>query len=193
MPTLIHARLNVPDHHPVVTALSELETSHGVAWVAAVELDGAHIGTFENDGHGAATYFIPCDTSVYSVRDFEGFAAACTRDGSPVTAEDVMDLLVEEYDSTVMTRDVHGLAGTYARQIADGWTIDYAHVEQRPRTEQERAQLAQVLNEQHPPPPDLTVTWEVWTGAAWEPLSATSPRRTKPAPRGTSRRSISGC
>lgn len=170
MPTLIHTRLDVPDRHPAVTALSELETSHGVAWVAAVELDGVHIGTFENDGRGAATCFIPSDTSIYSVRDFERFAAVCTRDGSPVTAEDVMELLVEEYDSTVMTRDVRGLAGTYARQVADGWTVDYAHVEQRPRTEQERARLARLLNEQHPPPPDLTMTWEVWTGQVWLPL-----------------------
>jgi hypothetical protein len=170
MPTLIHTRLHVPDRHPVVTALSELETSHGVAWVAAVELDGHRIGTFENDGHGAATCFIPRDSSVYSIRDFERFAAACTRDGSPVTSEDVMVLLVEEYDSTVMTRDVHGLAGTYARQVADGWTVDYTHVAQRPRTEQERARLARLLNEQRPPPPDLTVAWEVWTGTAWEPL-----------------------
>jgi hypothetical protein len=81
-----------------------------------------------------------------------------------------MELLVEEYDSTVMTRDVHGHAGTYARQVADGWTVDYAHVEQRPRTPQERARLARLLIEQHPPPPDLTVTWEVWTGHSWQPL-----------------------
>jgi hypothetical protein len=170
MPILIHSRLDVPDRHPAVTALSELETSHGVAWVAAVELGGAHIGTFENEGHGGETRFVPRDTSVYSVRDFERFAAACTRDGSPVTAEDVMELLVEEYDSAVMTRDVHGLAGTYARQVADGWTVDYAHIEQRPRSEQERARLARLLNEQHPPPPDLSVTWEVWTGQVWQPL-----------------------
>lgn len=171
MPTLIHTRLDVPDRHPAVTALSELETSHGVAWVAAVELGGVHIGTFENEGHGGGeTRFVPRDTSVYSVRDFERFAASCSRDGSPVTAEEVMELLVEAYDSTVMTRDVYGLAGTYARRVADGWTVDYAHIEQRPRTEQESARLSRLLNEQHPPPPDLTVIWEVWTGLVWQPL-----------------------
>lgn len=182
MPTLIHTRLDVPDRHPVVTAVSELATSHGVAWAATVELDAARIGTFENDGRGAATCFIPRDAGVYSVRDFERFAAACTRDGSPIPAEHVMDLLVEEYDSTVMTQGVNGLAATYARLVADGWTIDYAHVERRPRTKQEHAHLAQVLNEQHPPPPDLRVTWEVWTGTAWEPLGASSRSHTRPVP-----------
>ena|SRR5579872_3947699 len=170
MPTLIHTRLDVPERHPAVTALSELETSHGVAWVAAVELDGHRVGTFENEGHGGATCFIPHDTGVYSIRDFERFAASCTRDDAPISAEHVMELLVEEYDSTVMTRDVRGHAGTYARQVADGWTVDYAEVPQWPRTPQERARLARLLNEQYPPPPDLTVTWEVWTGQAWQPL-----------------------
>jgi len=169
MLTLPHTRLQVPGTRLRVTAVSELPTAHGLVWVAAVEADGLHIGTFENDGNGAATQFAPYDTSVYGLRQFETFAAACLRDGACVTAEQAMELLVEEFDTSVMVREVEGHTSTYVRQIRDGRTIGYAEVDDRPSTYADLVELARQLTPRpvHGRDP---VTWEMWTGQTWQRL-----------------------
>jgi hypothetical protein len=170
MPALPHSRLDVPDErHPVVIALSELGILRRLVWVAAVELNGRDIGTFENDGDGSATCFVPCDNSSYSAEDFARFTSTCTRDGSPLSAEHVMELLVEEYDTAVMVRDVKGHTGTCARQVCGGRTLGYAEVDQRPHTHAERVELARHLAPR-PTHTGTAVTWEVWTGEVWQPL-----------------------
>lgn len=169
MLTLPHTRLHVPGTRPQVTALSELPTAHGLVWVASVEVDGVHVGTFENDGNDATTQFAPYDTSVYGLRQFEAFAAACSRDGACVTAEQTMELLVEEFDTSVMVREVHGHTGTYVRQISDGRTIGYAEVDARPSAYPDLVELARQLAPR-PVHGRGAVTWEMWTGQMWQPL-----------------------
>lgn len=169
MPALPHTRLQVPAQHPQVTAVSELPTAHGLVWVAAVELDGLHVGTFENDGDGAATEFAPYDTSVYGWREFEAFAASCLREGGSVTAEQVMELLTEEYDTSVMVREVKGHSGTYVRQVSGGRTSGYAEVDTRPSTYAEQIEMARQLMPR-PVHTNTPATWEIWTGDVWQPL-----------------------
>lgn len=169
MQTLPHTRLQVPASYPQVTALSELPTAHGLVWVASVEMDGLHVGTFENDGNGTATEFVPYDTSAYGSQQFEAFAAACLRDGSGVSPEQAMELLVEEFDTSVMVRDVKGHTGTYVRQVREGRTVGYAEADARPSTYAEQIELARQLMPR-PVHSGTAVTWEMWTGEHWQPL-----------------------
>ncbi|MBR7833622.1 hypothetical protein KDL01_10125 [Actinospica durhamensis] len=164
-----HTRLHLPDPHPNVTAVSELPTAHGLVWVASVELQRLHVGTFENDGNGAATEFVPYDTSVYGEHEFEAFAAACLRDGAPVSAERVIELLVEEYDTALMVREVSGHTGTYVRQVRGGRTVGYSEAENRPVTRAGRLELARQLAPRPIHGRDA-ITWEMWTGERWQPL-----------------------
>jgi hypothetical protein len=169
MHALPHTRLQVPTQHPQVTTLSELPTAHGLVWVASVEMAGLHVGTFENDGNGAQTEFAPYDASVYGCREFEAFAASCLRDGATITAEQVMELLVEEYDTSVMVREVKGHTGTYVRQVRDGRTVGYAEADARPSTYPEQVDLARQLMPR-PVHSGAAVTWEMWTGDLWQTL-----------------------
>lgn len=100
------------------------------------------IGTIENAGSGQETEFFAAeDDSAYTQADFAAFAADCHRDGVPLGLESVMELLVEEFECAAIVRDVHGHAGTHARQTIDGKITGWAQVEQRPQTHDELAGL----------------------------------------------------
>ncbi|GAA2046618.1 hypothetical protein GCM10009839_58930 [Catenulispora yoronensis] len=170
MPLLPHIRLLVPDGAPRVTAVSELPmTRAGLCWVAYVRLGERMLGTIENAGTGETEFFAADDDSVYTWADFAAFAADCRRDGAPLDPEAVMELLVEEFDCASIVRDVHGHAGTYARQTMDGRITGWAEVDQRPRTHDELMGVARQLSPR-PAHGSGDVAWQVWTGRIWRTL-----------------------
>jgi len=169
MPLLPHTGLLVPDPAPHVTAVSELAMTRGLCWVADVRLDDRHLGTIENEGNGRESEFFPGQDERYTADDFAAFTAQCRRDGHALGAEQVMGLLVEEFECAAMVRDVRGHAGTYARQVTGGRITGYAEVDQRPRTRDDLLDLARHLSPR-PTHTGRAVTWQVWTGQEWREL-----------------------
>lgn len=167
MPTLIHTGLVVPDPAPIVTALRQLEMAHGIAFVAAVQLSGSHIGTFENHGRGGPTEFVPHSPQRFGPQHLHDLAKRCRQGDAPVSAEDLMNLLIEEHD---LTRAVVGFPtreSTLARLIDHGYTIDHAVIP-LPSTSRHRERVAENLALSHP---GSHGTWHLWTGQRWEPLT----------------------
>ena len=166
--TLIHTRLQIPEPHPEVTAVSQLELARGVAFVAAAQLGGRRIGTFENDGQGGPTEFLAADPDTFGPEHLAALAAQCLHDGEPVTADELMDLLIEEHDSIQAVTGFPAHESTVARLLSHGYTAAYDFIP-IPATAQHSARTAEALAQAHP---GATGTWQRWTGQNWEPLTA---------------------
>ncbi|MGI5214840.1 hypothetical protein [Plantactinospora sp. CA-290183] len=96
---LPHTGLRVPDTSLSVTAYRELTTSDGVAFTANLRVDSKIVGTIENEGHGGMTLLQPRDWRTYGEKQIEAYAARCrTEEGTAVTAEHLLDELIEEAD-----------------------------------------------------------------------------------------------
>lgn len=166
MATLIHTGLVVPDPAPVVTAVRQLEMAHGVAFVASVLLLGKPIGTFENDGRGGPTEFVPRQPQHFGPRDLDAVATRCRLNNEPISGEELMDLLIEEHDLA------HAVVGfptgdsTVARLVAHGYTIDYAIIPLLTNPSR-RARVARDLTASRP---ETVGIWHQWSGERWEPL-----------------------
>lgn len=170
MQRLPHTGLLVPDQAPRVVAVSELAMTRGLCWVAHVRLGDRHLGTIENAGNGQETEFFPVeDEPKFTGADFTVFAAGCQRDGRAQGEQEVMELLVEEFECAAIVRDVRGHTGTYARQMTAGRITGWAEVDHRPRTHAELTALACQLSPR-PTHAGLCAAWQVWTGERWRTL-----------------------
>jgi hypothetical protein len=167
MPLLPHTGLLVPDDAPRVVAVSELAMTRGLCWVAHVRLGDRHLGTIENAGNGQETEFFPVEEEPqFTSADFTVFAVGCQRDGRALDEQQVMELLVEEFECAAIVRDVRGHTGTYARQVTAGRITGWAEVDHRPRTHAELTALARQLSPR-PTHAGVCAAWQVWTGERW--------------------------
>jgi hypothetical protein len=170
MPLLPHTGLLVPEAAPRVVAVSELAMTRGLCWVAHVRLGDRHLGTIENAGNGQESEFFPIDQDpAFTAADFTAFASGCWRDGRALEEQEVMELLVEEFECAAIVRDVRGHTGTYARQMTAGRITGWAEVDHRPRTHDELTTLARQLAPR-PTHAVVSATWQVWTGERWRTL-----------------------
>ncbi len=170
MQRLPHTGLLVPDQAPRVVAVSELAMTRGLCWVAHVRLGDRHLGTIENAGNGQETEFFPVEEEPeFTGADFTAFASGCQRDGCAPDEQEVMELLVEEFECAAIVRDVRGHTGTYARQVTAGRITGWAEVDHRPRTHAELTSLARQLSPR-PTPAGVAAAWQVWTGERWRTL-----------------------
>jgi len=170
MKRLPHTGLLVPDRAPRVVAVSELAMTRGLCWVAHVRLGDRHLGTIENAGNGQETEFFPAEEEPeFTGADFTAFASNCRRDGRALGEQDVMELLVEEFECAAIVRDVRGHTGTYARQMTAGRITGWAEVDHRPRTHAELTALARQLAPR-PTHAGVRAVWQVWTGERWRTL-----------------------
>jgi hypothetical protein len=170
MPLLPHTGLLVPDEAPRVVAVSELAMARGLCWVAHVRLGDRHLGTIENAGNGQETEFFPVEQEPeFTAAHFAAFASDCRRDGRALDKQEVMELLVEEFECAAIVRDVRGHTGTYARQLTVGRITGWAEVDHRPCTHAELTALARQLSPR-PTHAGVSATWQVWTGEWWRTL-----------------------
>ena len=167
MPLLPHTGLLVPDQAPRVVAVTELAMARGLCWVAHVRLGDRHLGTIENAGNGQETEFFPVEQEPeFTATHFTAFASDCQRDGRALDDQEVMELLVEEFECAAIVRDVRGHTGTYARQMTAGRIIGWAEVDHRPRTHAELTALARQLSPR-PTRAVVSAAWQVWIGERW--------------------------
>lgn len=167
MQRLPHTGLLVPDQALRVVAVSELAMTRGLCWVAHVRLGDRHLGTIENAGNGQETEFFPAwEEPEFTGADFTAFASGCQRDGRALDEQEVMELLVEEFECAAIVRDVRGHTGTYARQMTAGRITGWAEVDHRPRSHAELTILARQLSPR-PTHAGVCAAWQVWTGERW--------------------------
>ncbi len=195
---LPHTGLAVPDATLRVTAIKQMRHSHGVAWEATLHRAADHVGWFANTGHGEESTFNPSNWDTFSLRDFERFARACTRDGEPLAYDELaIDALVTEYDMQVdidaaraKGRAVLRLAdpaGTYPDlTVAHPFRLRDLPAQQRLLNELRMRQarrngVLDWLDQTSWTPQQRQAVlregvWEWWDGTAWTPLAGlTSP------------------
>jgi hypothetical protein len=170
--TLVHTPdLRLPHHRLAVTALRELVTFNGVAFVADLAIDGRYGGRIENEGNGGATTYFGDSPTPFTWRQMDEFVSACRRHGQPVSEEYVLNSLVDEYDYGRQVADVTAAGATLVRLVDDnGLTADLQQAVPAPTTLAERTALAHLLAAR--PVPDPTVRfWQMWSGTGWEHLT----------------------
>lgn len=154
-----------------MTALRQLPTSNGVAYVADLAADGRFAGRIENEGNGGPTTYFGYPPSPFTWRQMHEFVSACRRHGQPVAEEHVLDSLVDEYDYNTLIAEATAASGTLVRLLDDnGLIADIESVTPAPATPAERAALAHRLATR--PVPDTTVRhWQIWSGTGWDHLT----------------------
>ncbi|MEV6932091.1 hypothetical protein AB0M46_47440 [Dactylosporangium sp. NPDC051485] len=174
---LPHTQLRVPHDRLRVTALQQMSTHHGVAFTATVAFDAVTVGSITNDGNGGATEPYVAHPR-FGWRELAAYVAACRRSGAPATEEQVLDALVEEYDTAELIRDATA-AGTALVRLRDedGNTLDLHII--RPVAARDPATVADLtrhLTEAHPHPSGTQ--WEIWAGTGWRVLGRVHPTST---------------
>lgn len=174
---LPHSGLHVPDATVRVSSLRQLETPHGVAFTAVLRRGRQRVGAISNDGRGGETYFTPDQPRTFGFAEINAFAAAC-RDGhgEPCSTEQVLNDLVDEYDSgRMVTRDA-ARGRVTARLLAPlfddstrVYATDVCAVRASSTEPPHRAQIARAVFAARPPQPGER--WQLWTGARWEDLA----------------------
>lgn len=126
---LPHTGMQVPRRFRVrATRLDQIETACGIAWSAPISVwtqdqtgQGTPLGTAINDGRGGDTYFQA--KSPKTTQTLQIYASMCVDpDGTTPTAEQVCDLLADEYeiDSAVQHADT---CGHYLMRGFNEWDI----------------------------------------------------------------------
>ena len=168
---LLHSSLTVPHAYPLTVVFCEyLHLSEGEAFRAHVHRDGDHVGYIENygDSYGEAR-FVPLDFDVFGLHDFHRFVTECRSNGEPVSDQQVLAALLDEYETSLALGVQVGRGRTLARQVADGYAATFVEVD-RPQSRAGRRRLAGQL------PSEPGHRWEVWTGFRWEPLEPPPPK-----------------
>lgn len=181
---LPHTGLRVPHDRLRVTELQQMSTRNGVAFTATVAFDGVTVGTITNNGNGGATEPYVAHP-LFGWRELAGYVGASRRNGAPATEEQVLDALVEEYDTAehVRAATASGSAAVRLRDD-DGNTLDLHTV--RPvsaRTTDAVADLTRHLTAAFPNP--YGTQWQIWAGTGWRVLGRVHP--TTPAGQPTTR------
>ncbi|WP_123606926.1 hypothetical protein [Micromonospora sp. Llam0] len=164
---LRHSPLHVPHDRLTVTSLDELPTDRGVAFTAALRLDGTRIGVIHNEGRGGGTWLSYHDPARFSRRDLDEYVRGCRYRRQPTDEETVLDRLVTEYD---LTRRISALpAGAFlARSVDDdgdscGDFVVFTGLD-RPRQPAAWTSLATYLATVEA---TFSTHWQVWLDGAW--------------------------
>lgn len=171
---LTHAvGMRVPHDRLRVTSLEQIPTHNGVAFTATLTLDDQIVGTVENSGNGGATMYYAASRA-FTWRDMDAYAGACRRSGEPVSTEQVLEALVDEYDFDQAVGAALAEGGTVARLLDnDGYVRDFATVSPVPGSATQDASLARHLAESRPHP--AGDHWQIWSGATWRYLGSGRP------------------
>jgi hypothetical protein len=172
--TLPHTGLQVPADHPQVVSMSSLPTPNGTTLVALVRFDDRDIGTIEGTTTGGDLWFRPTG-SAFSPARLEEFAAQCRHHGRPVTGSQLINLLVEEWQTNDQLLKAVAEGQTVARFVSDSGTLLTLalRIFVPPRATGLSvaaivpagivAALAEVAD-------DPAGHWQVWTGTVWQQL-----------------------
>lgn len=172
--TLPHTGLQVPADHPQVVSMSSLPTPNGTTLVALVRFDDRDIGTIEGTTTGGDLWFRPTGPA-FSPARLEEFAAQCRHHGRPVTGSQLINLLVEEWQTNDQLLKAVAEGQTVARFVSDSGTLLTLalRIFVPPRTTGLIvaaivpagivAALAEVAD-------DPGGHWQVWTGTVWQQL-----------------------
>lgn len=96
---LPHTGLRVPDLSLSLNRFRQHRTSGGVAFSANLRVDNRIVGLIENLGDGGGTWLRADDWRAYGEDQLAAYAARCRSEhGDPITAEDLLDTLVDEHD-----------------------------------------------------------------------------------------------
>jgi hypothetical protein len=169
---LPHTGLRVPHTRLRVSSLKTLPTPDGEAFTATLRLQGRIVGWIDNDGRGGPTGFRTNGTS-FGWRDLQAYVATCRTAAGRAPSEDtVLDDLVEEYrcQRRVASAD---RTGHTALRLCEAFNGDVLHVGMataaRITTDAQRQQL---IAELAGTPITHREWWQLWTGTAWQDLTA---------------------
>ncbi|GGM90037.1 hypothetical protein ACFFX1_49330 [Dactylosporangium sucinum] len=174
--TLPHSGVQVPDAALRVTSLRQLPTRDGVAFQAVLRRGRNRVGTVENEGRGGETSFYPAAPNLFGYAELNAFADACrTASGGPCSTEQLLNELVNEYDTArIVTADARRgrvtvrLMAPVIEGDPDLYTAEFASVGVPSGTAPNLAEVARVLATTRPAGP--RGRWQYWTGAAWQTL-----------------------
>lgn len=158
---LPHTGLAVPHREFEIAELNA--ASDLSAYRAVLTHKGRPVGSIEDQGRGGGARLLPLDPSdLVAVRQF---AAQVTRDGRPVSEEELYDDLVREYDMERMTQLVTQRGQTLVRGFSSsGSIVIFVTLDEHPSRFTPRA--AQRLAAETP----QAELWEMWTGPHWTPV-----------------------
>jgi hypothetical protein len=164
---LIHSDLQAPHDRLRVTALEQRITGDGVAFTAALALDGDVVATVTNTGTGGPTALSGDAAGRLLVADF---VARCRWQGQPATEEQVLDALIDEYDLDRMVTAATRRGDTIARLVdRDGLTRTLRPITDLPPGLPARDALGhQLVAEYRHTPGQL---WLIWSSGAWRFLA----------------------
>lgn len=164
---LTHTDMRVPHERLRVTTLRQHTTANGVAYTATLSLNGTEVGIIENHGNGGQTWLRPARTNL-GRSPIDEFTHGCRLRGEPVSEEDVLVALVNEYDTDRIIRAATSAGATVVRlRDAGGHVLDLQLVSGRVDLATIRAALASA-------PPQYShaggVEWQIWSARRWRHL-----------------------
>lgn len=181
---LPHTGMRVPDRSLAVARIQQLNTARGTAYTALLTRHGRHVGTIENNGCGGPTVFEAKDgrRSEFGERALEQYAQQCQADdGTPVTAEVLMENLLTEHQ---LTEEVTYAAVTkkmtlrrWAHQTSSGdlpagtpWIDRYGVMSHIPGDADARRILAgHLMDGQYAP--SRHGWWQGWLDGSWQDMT----------------------
>jgi hypothetical protein len=180
-----HEPLRMPHDRLTAGPVEYLNTHTGVAFTAALLLDGAPVGTIENSGRGGTTMFRP-STAAFGRAQLEQFVAGCRWRGQSADEVQVLESLITEYETNlqIAASAAEGLAQIVLRD-GDGRIVAAEYgLDQHQLGRRGLRDLARRLTESEVDRyPQLTqFVWEVWTGERWTLMDIVDlPRGSGPA------------
>ncbi len=174
---LPHTGLHVPDRSLTITAFKSLATSDGYAFTGNLRRNNKQIGTIENHGTGGMTFFHPVDFRAFGERELNEYAAQCrTEEGGPVTAELLLDDLIEEllYEREIKKLGKQGrtllrlMDNTYPNSGPYSFTQMGARM---PGTDAHWKELARQVAARPDTKPRAKQWWQAWNGTGWIDLT----------------------
>jgi hypothetical protein len=179
---LPHTGLRVPDRSLSVTALKQLQTSGGVAYTANLRVNSRIVGLIENHGTGGMTSFYAGAWRVFGETHLDEYATHCrTEEGGPVTTENLLDQLIDEYDWARKVVDARRKRLVLLRLM--GWPVFGAGPPDLqfppgplneatgaiPRTDKQWAEATKQVNAKMPPGPHAW--WQAFNGECWRDVT----------------------
>ncbi len=176
--------LRMPHDRVRVVSLQQIDTHNGVAYTAQLALDGEVVGTIENDGNGGPTTYYSPNFGPFNWRDLDAFVQQCRRGGQPVSEEQALEALVDEFDLDQIVHHAAADGATVVRLLDEhGYQLDLLIARPAPRSAAQRTGLAGRLLAEHRHA--AGVEWVIWSGRCWRYLTRvdggdTPPSTTRP-------------
>lgn len=173
---LPHSGMWVPDLSLSLTAYTEMQTTHGVAFKANLRVNKKAVGVVENTGRGGMTMFYASDPKTFGENHLRDYARRCgTAEGKTVDPEMLLDQLVEEHDWSRRVASAARRNRLVLRQMDHYYEDEAPFVTEIaqsmvPRHDKDWAQLSRQISEKVRP--SSKSWWQAWTGTAWRDVTA---------------------